>query len=74
MPVHNDGSVLRETLLSQLESTDFCFRRIHFELAAEVKGSLASLATHYSPELLTVNECFFQHSRGEYFEFIKVLL
>ena len=63
-PVYNDGSVLRETLLSQLESQDFSYRRFHLEFAIELSGSLASVVTGYLPNLMTSKECFYQHVRG----------
>ena len=73
MAVQNDGSVLRETLVSHLESQDFAFRRIHFEFVAEVKGSLESISTQFNPHIMTASECLFQHSRGTFIFIFKVL-
>ena len=64
IPVAIDGAVIRETTLSQLESTAFSFRRVHLEYAIELTGSLSSLSNTYSAALLTGSETFFKLVKG----------
>ena len=67
VPIALDGAVIRDTTLSQLESTAFSFRRVHFEYAIEMTGSVSSLSNTYSAALLTGSETFFKHAKGYVF-------
>ena len=63
-PVQRDGAVIRETVISQLESKDFNFQRMHFEFAIELCGAADSSLSKFSPSFATSSDCFFRHSRG----------
>ena len=64
-PVSKDGCVIRESCISQLESDEFCFRRMHYELSLELSGSVNSNVNKFSPSLSTGLDCFFRSLRGK---------
>lgn len=65
LPVSLDGSVVRESTISHLESKDFVFKRLHFEFSIELTGSTASVLTKFLPSLALGSDCFFRHVRGK---------
>ena len=66
VPITNDGSVVRYTVVASLDSHDFTYRKVHFEFACELNQAVSSLASKYSPQYYTALECFFRHARGEF--------
>ena len=63
-PVSRDGAVIRESVISHLESKDFCFKRMHYEFSAELGGSTTAVLTKFSPSFSTGKDCFYRHVRG----------
>ena len=63
-PVSRDGAVIRESVVSHLESKDFCFKRLHYEFSVELCGSTKAVLTKFSPSFSTGKDCFYRHVRG----------
>ena len=68
--ISRDGAVIRESVISHLESKDFHFRRLHLEFSAELQGSTEAVLTKYSPSFSTGNDCLFRHYRGWFSKFL----
>lgn len=64
LPVSLDGSVIRESTISHLESKDFVCKRMHYEFSAELAGSTTSVLNKFMPALALGGDCFFRHVRG----------